>query len=170
MGSVQATRRHVRVIMVCAAVLACGGWWAASARATDFCEGTPQSCEYQAAQVLFDQLNTDIAAYPPNPCAGSTSECRDVKDTTTRMATQAESLYPPSPARSSDFCPSYGMFGRLANYTQGLLTAYPPVPSFPPSPNLTAVLNDTLAIRSASIWAVVPVIGTPFPPNPCIGG
>jgi hypothetical protein len=154
--------------MVCAAVLGCGGWWAARASAVVSCDPSIQDCsgnQYAQAQALFTLLNLDIAAYPPSPQA----------QTTTRMAAQAESLYPPTPTRPSDFCPSYGMFGRLANYTQGLLNAFPPVPSFPPSPIfppvplLTAVLNDTVAIRSASIWSFFSST-VQYPPNPCISG
>jgi hypothetical protein len=158
--------------MVCAAVLGCCGWWAARAPAVVSCDPSIQDCsgnQYAQAQALFTQLNNDIAAYPPNPCVSTGGSCVSAKQTTTLLATQAESLYPPQPLRPSDFCPSYSKFGALANYTQGLLNAFPPSPIYPPNPFFTAVLNDTLAIRSASIWSFF-CWTVQYPPNPCISG
>jgi hypothetical protein len=91
------------------------------------------------------------------------------------MAAQTESLYPPVPQRPSDFCSSDGMFGTLANYTQGLLNAYPPVPFFPPNPLSPPVpAADGGAQRHpgdpVGVDLVVLLLDGAVPAEPCIGG
>jgi hypothetical protein len=139
------TRPSSAALIVGAVLLACSALTVgpappAGACDTDVC-GPP-------AQVLFDQLNSDITAFPPTPLVPVMS----------RMAVQAETAFPPQPNTPSDFCSSYGQFGALDHFVAAQANQ-----RAVPASSVSVILGDLAAIRSAPIWSL-----PAFPPNPCI--
>jgi hypothetical protein len=139
------TRASSAALIVGAVLLACsvqtvGVAPPAGACDTDVCGPPPQ--------VLFDQLNSDITAFPPNPLLPVMS----------RMAVQAETAFPPTPTRPSDFCASYEQFGALDDFVAAQANQRDV-----PATSVSVILGDIAAIRSAPIWSL-----PAFPPNPCI--